>query len=200
MKFLDRYCISIFFIIIVCNNKKIQAGPIKCKDPSASELEKKWIEGRELYNNAKHILHNLTTKNITDTIQIDPNYKLFIFNYQRSTGSYGSTKEFQIQNYSPVKSEMMNAQCEFFYLLRLRENRLPKVLVESKCVKPEKNACPNISKDAIKKYSYKCTQLYKYELALERGNCVDNVYEWKIGIEIVPTGCNCMAEWHQRVN
>ena len=64
--------------------------------------------------------------------------------------------------------------------VRFRQNRFPKLVVESKC-------------KTIKKIGeYECGEVQTYKLALERGDCSNGVYDWNIGIEKIPSNCICI--------
>jgi hypothetical protein len=167
MNFLNRYCVS-FFIFILFNIKvAIKAGPIfknnqNCKDPSGIELEKKWLEARKWWN------ANVLKKS---NEEIEKNFAHMILDYNHTSKSTFTSK------FSISKSK-----CEMENQVRYRENRFPKLVVESKCK----------SKQAID--DYKCSEVETFKLALERGECENNIYKWDYRIERIPSNCICIKD------
>ena len=117
-----------------------------------------------------------------------------------------SFKESAKRNLTKANMQLFYSQCDFAYTFKNRENRIPKYLIESKCLFSNKKGklsindeCQNVNNNFLQGV-HKCTQIYKYELALERGACIDNIYEWNIGIESVLDGCNCMKNKYQSID
>lgn len=183
MNFLNRYCVSLVFFTLI-NIHQLTAVSLypnsqKCEDPSEVEIEKIWSNARNWWN------ENLINKS---NREIEETFSSHIFIYHESKGTFGSWRD---NPYNYVKENLKNAQCEYFYLVRFRENRFPKSVVEGICSSIQ--ACPYATNKITSDF-YKCSQVFKYELALERGDCINNVYSWKIGIEKIPSDCNCMRE------
>jgi hypothetical protein len=166
MNFLNRYCVS-FLIFILFNIKvSIKAGPIfknnqNCKDPSGIELEEKWLEARKWWN------ANVLKKS---NEEIQKNFAHMILDYQESMGTYTS------------KLNLSKSKCEMENQVRYRENRYPKLVVESKCK----------SNQAIGEYT--CSEVETFKLVLERGDCENNIYNWDYRIEKIPSNCVCIKD------
>ena len=180
-------CVSLVLILtVVTQCWVIEARSLNknadCKDPSEDELIRKWGEGRLLVSKINYL------KTFHHKIEeVAEKLKIKVFEYHDSPALFASFKESTKLNLTRANQEILYSQCDFAYTFKSREHRIPKNLIESKCLFSNKKSklnshdeCPNIDNNILQEV-YKCTQTFKYELALERGVCKDNVYEWETG-------------------
>jgi hypothetical protein len=101
-------------------------------------------------------------------------------------------------NNNDFSAEHTRSICPWNEKVYYRDNLYPNLRRFSECNKICGDHCKNIKVgpyDDGKYVHHKCQELSKLELVLYRGECVNQEYEWNVGLEYIPYACSCMKEY-----
>jgi hypothetical protein len=164
-----------------------------CRDPSDDILEDMFARTEF------HLLNsiNLAIGSKENEMELNKFPKLNKTNSDEvEVASYG--RSMKDCNYNDFRAEHTRSICPWNEKVYYRDNLYPNLRRFSECNKSCGDHCKNIKVVSFgdgKHVHHKCQELSKLELVLYRGECVNQEYEWNVGLEYIPYACSCMKEY-----